>query len=169
MGNLVRSTHAFGGSFFFTIGTELDVAKVRSTDTSGAFDHVPFHEWQSPAHMDLPQGCQLVGVELTEDAVDLPSFRHPTRAAYILGPEMGSLSPAMQEKCDFIVKIPMKFCVNVGVAGALVMYDRQISMGRWAERPVRAGGPLDPLPENKGGLRRKVRRKKDKMSPDKSC
>ena len=34
---------------------------------------------------------------------------------------MGSLSPAMAERCDYVVKIPMKFCVNVGVAGAIYM------------------------------------------------
>ena len=35
----------------------------------------------------------------------------------------------------------MKFCVNVGVAGAIVMYDRLISMGKFADRPVHEGGP----------------------------
>jgi tRNA G18 (ribose-2'-O)-methylase SpoU len=61
------------------------------------------------------------------------------RAAYVLGPEKGSLSPALQKRCAHLVKIPAKFCVNVGVAGALVMYDRMICLGSFAERPVRAG------------------------------
>ena len=72
--------------------------------------------------MDLPQDCTLIGVEFVEESIQLPSFRHPTRAAYILGPEMGNLSPEVMEKCDHIVKIPMKFCVNVGVAAAIMMY-----------------------------------------------
>ncbi len=92
--------------------------------------------------------------------IDLPSFRHPTRAAYVLGPEMGGLSPELVEKCDHIIKIPMKFCVNVGVAGALVMYDRLLSMGRFADRPVKAGGPTEMLPEQPLVHRRKQRRKK---------
>ena len=79
--NLVRSAHAFGASFFFVIRPEIDVHAVRASDTSGAFDHVPFHIWNSVEEMDLPQGCQLVGVEFTENSVELPSFRHPTRAA----------------------------------------------------------------------------------------
>jgi hypothetical protein len=41
----------------------------------------------------------------------------------------------------------MKFCVNVGVAGALVMYDRLLSLGRFADRPVHEGGPEDFSPE----------------------
>jgi tRNA G18 (ribose-2'-O)-methylase SpoU len=89
----------------------------------------------------LPKSCALIGVELTEDAVDLPTFRHPKQAAYVLGPEKGSLSPAMQARCDHIVKIPMKFCVNVGIAGAIVIYDRMVSNNRKYERPVHVGGP----------------------------
>ncbi len=146
LGSLVRSTHAFGGSFFFTLSTILDLDGVRASDTSDAFDHLPFYNFKGLDDLVLPQGSALVGIELTEDAVDLPSFRHPVRATYILGPEMGSLSPGMQERCDFIVKIPTKFCVNVGVAGAIILYDRMISMGRFADRPVSAGGPIEGMP-----------------------
>ncbi len=31
------------------------------------------------------------------------------------------------------------------MAGALVMYDRQLSLGRHADRPVAEGGPTEPL------------------------
>lgn len=148
LGNLVRSAHSFGASFFFAIAPSIDIRKVRSTDTSGAFDHLPFYKFNDSKSLILPRGCALVGVELTPDAVELPSFRHPIAAAYLLGPEMGSISPDLQERCDHIIKIPMKFCVNVGVAGALVMYDRLISMGRFAPRPVMPGGPqFDAMPK----------------------
>jgi len=109
---------------------------------------------------ELPTGCQLVAVELVEDSIELPSFRHPTRAAYVLGPEMGSVSPELMARADHVIKIPMKFCVNVGVAGALVMYDRVLSMGKFAPRPVRVGGPTESLPAKQPSLRRKVRQKK---------
>lgn len=157
LGNLVRSAHAFGASFFFVIRPEIDVHAVRVSDTSGAFDHMPFHVWNSVEEMDLPQGCQLVGIEFTEDSIELPSFRHPTRAAYILGPEMGDLSPEIMEKTDHIVKIPMKFCVNVGVAGALTMYDRLLSMGQFNERPVLPGGSVSKEKPVSRPHRRKVR------------
>lgn len=150
IGNLLRTTHAFGGSFFFTISPGLDVEGLRVSDTSGAFDHVPYYEYARVDDLMLPGGCTLVGVELTEESIELPSFRHPIRAAYVLGPEMGSLSPALTAKCDFVIKIPMKFCVNVGVAGAIVLYDRLISNNRFADRPVSMGGPdmgmLLPVP-----------------------
>ena len=141
LGNLVRSAHSFGASYFFTIAPALDVREVKRSDTSDAFEHLPFYEYETLADFRLPARCALVGVEFLPDAVDLPSFRHPLRAAYVLGRELGSITPELQERCDHVIKIPMKFCVNVGVAGALVMYDRLISMGRFAPRPVKAGGP----------------------------
>ncbi len=160
IGNLMRSAHSFGASFFFTIQPAIDVKGIRATDTSGAFDHLPYYQYEDVKEMSLPTGCQLVGIELIEDSIELPSFKHPTRAAYVLGPEMGSLSPELQERCDHIVHIPMKFCVNVGVAGALVMYDRLISMRRFPPRPVKAGGPTEGLADHNFGHRRKQRTQK---------
>jgi tRNA C32,U32 (ribose-2'-O)-methylase TrmJ len=71
----------------------------------------------------------------------LPSFRHPLQAAYVLGPERGSLSEELLQRCDYTVKIPTSFCVNVAMAGAIVMYDRVKSLAPFAERPVSEGGP----------------------------
>ena len=150
LGNLVRTSHAFGASFFFTINASVSYADVKSSDTSHADVHLPFYAHKTLADFTLPKDCSLVGVELMDDAVDLPSFRHPLRAAYVLGPEKGSLSPELVKRCDHIVKIPAKFCVNVGVAGALVIYDRMISLGAWAERPVRAGGRSTPSKAKRG-------------------
>jgi tRNA G18 (ribose-2'-O)-methylase SpoU len=157
LGNLTRSAHAFGANFFFTVSPRVDYKKVKSTDTSKAFDSVPYNQYDSLDQFVLPQGCQLVGVELVEDSIELPSFRHPTRAAYILGSEMGNLSDEAQARCDHIIKIPMHFCINVGVCGALVMYDRLISTSRFAPRPVRAGGPTEQIVNHGAGLRIKLR------------
>lgn len=161
VGALARTAHAFGASFFYTVNPAVDVRAMRQTDTSGAFDHLPYYQYEGVSDFALPRGCTLVGVELTEDSIELPSFRHPVCAAYMMGPEMGSLSDSVQERCDFIVKIPTKFCVNVGLAGALVMYDRMISMGRFADRPVAAGGPLEDFVKvGQKSHRRKIRKPK---------
>ena len=139
-GNLARTAYGFGASFVFTVspGRRIDAPQ---SDTPNSNQHMPWYNYQGVDNILLPDGCRLVGVELTDDAIDLPSFRHPTMAAYILGPENGSLSPEVTEKCEFIVKIPTLFCLNVATAGAIIMYDRVQSMGRFTERPVRAGGP----------------------------
>jgi len=136
LGNLLRSAHAFGASFFFTIAPAFQPREVKLSDTSDAAKHLPLYTYAGVDELTLPRGCALVGVELTPEALELPSFRHPAAAAYVLGPERGSLSPALTERCDFVVRIPTKFCVNLGVAGAIVMYDRVIALGRHARRPV---------------------------------
>jgi len=140
LGNLMRSAHGFGASFTFTIGASYAALEARS-DTSKGTQHLPHYNWHSVAELALPQGCRLVGVELLDQAIDLPSFRHPLRAAYILGPERGSLSGELLERCDYVVRIPCSFCINVAMAGAIVMYDRTRSLGRFAERPICEGGP----------------------------
>lgn len=138
LGNLMRSAHAFGASFTFTIGATYQALEARA-DTSKGQWHLPHYNWRGVDEIALPNGCRLVGVELLDDAVDLPSFRHPLRAAYVLGPERGSLSENLLSRCDHVVRIPTRFCVNVAIAGAIVMYDRAQSMARYAERPVMAG------------------------------
>lgn len=140
LGNLMRSAHGFGASFSFTIGATYNALEARA-DTSKGQSHLPHYNWRTVDEMKLPVGCKLVGVELLDTAIDLPSFRHPMQAAYVLGPEMGSLSPELLERCDYVVKIPTRFCVNVAMAGAIVMYDRFRCLGRFASRPLREGGP----------------------------
>lgn len=154
LGALMRTAHAFGAQFLFTVGANYSRRLGRKADTSNAAGMLPLYEFEGLEDMRLPEECQLVGIELTDDAIELPSFRHPTKAAYVLGPERSSLSPEMTERCAHVVKIPTRFCINVGLAGAVVMYDRMISLGRFADRPVRAGAPTEALkPHVHGGPR----------------
>lgn len=154
-GNMVRSAHAFGASFVFTVAAETRAVRFRS-DTSRTTEHVPYFRWETLDDMTLPPGCALVGVEITDDAIDLPTFPHPPRAAYVLGAERTSLSPAMLDRCDHVVKIPTQFSVNMSMAGAIVMYDRIKTLGRFARRPVGSGQsaePLDPHVHGKSKVR----------------
>jgi tRNA G18 (ribose-2'-O)-methylase SpoU len=152
LGAVLRTAHAFHASFAFTINAMIDVDEILQSDTSIAINNMPVHVHETLDEFTLPMGCRLVGVEITDDAIDLPSFTHPPAAAYVLGAEQDSLTPALVERCDFIVKIPTRFCVNVSVAAALVMYDRMVSLGRFAERPVRVGGPTAVFKQHRHGL-----------------
>ncbi len=151
VGNLFRTAHAFGAGFVFTVRAAYTRRGGARSDTSDSLAHVPFYEFPDADSLMLPHGCKLVGVELLDQSVDLPSFRHPPQAAYVMGPERGELSPEMLARCDHVLKIPTKFCVNVGIAGAILMYDRVQSLGRFAPRPVRPGGPTEPLAADRHG------------------
>ncbi|NBC31429.1 MAG: TrmH family RNA methyltransferase [Alphaproteobacteria bacterium] len=145
VGALLRTAQAFGASFVFTIAPATEEVQFGSADTSAAARTMPLYRFDTVDTLVLPEDCSLVGVELLEDAIELPSFRHPRRCAYVLGPERSSLSPALVDRCDYVVKIPTRFAINLSVAGALVMYDRLLSLGRFAERPVATGGPTEAL------------------------
>src|SRR5471032_2953058 len=145
LGNLVRIAHAFDASFFFSIAPRLKLSDAQS-DTSHAQRQLPFYSFAEPADFRLPLGCRLVGVEITDDAVELPRFRHPARAAYVFGAERFSLSPQVLARCEFVVKIPTRFSINVGMAGAIVLYDRLISTGDYGSRPIAPGGAAPEIP-----------------------
>ena len=151
VGALLRTAQAFGASFVFTIAPATEEVQFGSADTSATAKTLPFYRFDSVETMVLPAECGLVGIELLEGAIDLPSFRHPRRAAYVLGPERSSLSPALVARCDYVIKIPTRFAINLSVAGALVMYDRLLCHGRFAERPVATGGPTEPRPAHVHG------------------
>lgn len=164
MGNIIRSGHAFGASFVFTVNAFYSVRAAKS-DTSKTPNHLPYYEWESVGDMAFPKGCQLVGIELTEDAIELPSFRHPLNAAYVLGPERGSLSGEMVAACDHVIKIPTAFCLNVQIAGAIVMYDRVKSLGNFADRALMPGAPQkEKKPHQHGGRFLRSTRPRDNKS-----
>lgn len=146
-GALIRTAHAFGAAFAFFVNAQLSQRELVQADTSKALRSVPLYSFADAHSLALPEGCSLVGVEITDDAHDLPSFRHPRMAAYLLGSERLGLSPAMLGLCDHVIRIPTRFSLNLAVAGALVLYDRMQSQGRFAPRPATPGGPAEPLPE----------------------
>jgi len=146
VGALMRTAHAFGGSFFFTIGVGYDRRTSSKSDTSNGSFELPVFEFADAGALRLPKECRLVGIEIADDAIELPSFHHPRAAAYVFGAERRGLSAELAALCDHVVRIPTRFSINVGLAGAIVMYDRVLSMGRFAPRPVRPGGPTEPAP-----------------------
>jgi len=150
-GSLFRTAHAFGAGFLFTVGASYDRKKGGNADTSDAGGSLPLYRYDTVGDLALPEDCTLVGVEIADEAVLLPSFRHPRCAAYVLGGERGGLSTELLGMCDEVVRFPTKFSVNLAIAGAIVMYDRMISSGGFARRPVVPGGPAEPLPAHEFG------------------
>jgi tRNA G18 (ribose-2'-O)-methylase SpoU len=140
LGKLIRPAHAFGASFVFLVDVRY-TARSALSDTSQAETQMPLYRFDAVEELVLPKGCVLIGVELLDAAALLPSFRHPLNAGNVFGPERSALSPAMLDRCDHVVRIPTRFCINLAAAGTIVMHNRLLSLGRFAPRPVRAGGP----------------------------
>ena len=121
IGTLWRSAYNFGAAFIFTVGRRYEK---QASDTVKAWRHIPLHDYNTINDLIIPYSCMLIGVELTETAIPLPRFVHPERAIYLLGAEDHGLSRQVIDKCNVIIQIPSHQCLNVSVAGAIVMYDR---------------------------------------------
>jgi tRNA G18 (ribose-2'-O)-methylase SpoU len=149
LGNLLRSAHAFGASFAFTVGASGPSRCVLTRPTQRV-------TCRSITGQALPQcGCRR-GAALWASRFStrraIAQFSASLRAAYILGPERGRLLVAL---CQHLVRIPTAFSLNVGTAGAIVMYDRLRCLGRFAPRPV---GQSEPRKAHIQGAPRKRRR-----------
>lgn len=125
VGTLWRTAHSLGASFIFTIGSRY---RPQASDTSSAWRSIPLFRYETFGDFfeAMPHGCQLVGVEYPHDrARELGKFAHPEQAAYLLGAEDHGLTKQAIEKCHRLVYIPCEFCLNVAVAGSIVLYDRK--------------------------------------------
>jgi len=126
LGGLMRSALCFGAAYVFTIGRRY---KPTAADTVGAINQLPVFHYLTldDATNHLPIGCQLVGVELADNAESLHNFTHPYKSCLLLGAEDHGLPQKVLERCHRVVQIPgLKHCLNVATAGSLVMYDRQL-------------------------------------------
>jgi len=125
IGTLFRSALIYEASFIFTIGKRYEK---QHSDTVKSFRHVPLYHYLTLDDLlsHLPFGCRLIGIELDEKAYMLPNFCHPERACYLLGAEDHGLTNQAKEKCHHLIQIPGTPCLNVSVAGSIVMYDRYV-------------------------------------------
>ncbi len=125
IGTLWRSAYAMGAAMIFVVGRRYEPRKQHG-DTVKAFRHIPllhFATWQE-YQMHAPFGWVPVGVDIGREATPLPEYKHPDSAVYVLGAEDHGLSNDAVALCRDMVVIPSRCCLNVAVAGSVVMYDR---------------------------------------------
>lgn len=123
IGTLWRSAFCLGAAMLFTIGRRYER---QHGDTVKAWRHVPLLHFRDVedyrAH--VPFGWPTVGVEIGRAATDLREFHHPREVVYLLGAEDHGLTNEAAALCKELIVIPSRFCLNVAVAGSIVMYDR---------------------------------------------
>lgn len=127
LGTLWRSAYCLGADFIFVIGKRY---KKQSSDTVKAYRHIPFYQYENLDHFlnSRPYDCMLIGIEITNNAKNIYNYVHPERAIYILGAEDSSLT--FLNKCQDVIQISSKFCLNVAVAGSVIMYDRNLKFNQ---------------------------------------
>ena len=123
IGLLWRSAHNFGAAFIFTVGHRY---RHQPTDTTKAALSIPLYGYPTLDDLQVPSDCLLIGVEQSETSIDIRHVAHPLRAIYILGAEDYGLPVEVLARCNRVINIPSTHCLNVGVAGSIVMYDRLV-------------------------------------------
>jgi tRNA(Leu) C34 or U34 (ribose-2'-O)-methylase TrmL len=120
VGGVFRAAGCYGASFIGVEGSR--TAKYKS-DTPKTWKHLPVINTENILSI-TPYDTKKVAIEIVPDAISLPDFKHPERALYIFGPEDGSLRKELIEACDYVVKIPTKYCMNLAATVNVVLYDR---------------------------------------------
>lgn len=128
-GTLFRTAQIMEADFLFFIGKKF--IKQRS-DTMKSWRHLPVFEFENFLDFKnhLPFNCDLIGIEITENAIPIVEFKHPKQGCYILGAEDSGLPLDVIEKCTKIVKLPGERSLNLAVAGSIVLFDRIQKAGK---------------------------------------
>ena len=128
IGTLWRSAAIFGADFIFVIGHRY---QKQCSDTMKTPRHIPLYTYKDADDFfdHVPYDCPVVAVELDENSVMLDHYFHRERCIYLLGAEDIGLPQKVLERCKEIIQIPGDYCLNVSVAGSIVMYDRATKRG----------------------------------------
>lgn len=126
IGTLWRSAHNFGADFIFVIGSRY---KRQPGDTTKAERHIPLYEYATFEDFKehIPRGSEIVFVEQAEGSRNLKETVHPETAVYVLGAEDSGVPEELMRGYQK-VHIDTPFCLNVAVAGSIVLYDRQTKL-----------------------------------------
>ena len=120
MGGVMRAARVYDAAAVVIAGRRF---KDQCSDTTRAWRHMPVFEVQDFWQV-IPHGCVPVAVEITPQSRSLVNYTHPERAIYIFGPEDGSLSEQVINRCRDVIKIPTSFCMNLAATVNVVLYDR---------------------------------------------
>lgn len=124
IGTLFRSAVAFGAKFIYTIGGQK--YRRQASDTLNAPLQIPYYRYENfdDFYAHIPYGCRLVAIENDKKARKTEAFCHPKNCVYILGSECQTLPDKILDKCYCSIIIPSVNCLNVSVAGSIILYDR---------------------------------------------
>lgn len=135
VGHVMRAAGVFGASLVAASGKRCKGSM--ATDTEAAHRRIPLL-WVDDLREVIPHDCVPIAIELADGAKPLPTFPHPPRALYIFGPEDGGLGEGIRSWCRDVLYVPAG-CLNLAAAVNVVLYDRMVKRGEWANKPGSKG------------------------------
>ena len=126
VGTLVRTAHAAAATEVILTGErEWNIPAARTADLYTEIVHLDDDVAAFRAHL-RSRGWNLVAVELAEGSVNIFDAVYPERPCFLLGAELGGVPQELIQEADLVVQIPqwgLVPCLNLAVAGSLVVYD----------------------------------------------
>lgn len=126
VGTLVRTAHAAAATEVILTGErEWNVPAARTADLYTEIVQLDADVAAFRAHL-RHRGWSLVAVELADDSVNIFDAVYPERPCFLLGAELGGVPPELVAEAELVVQIPqwgLVPCLNLAVAGSLVVYD----------------------------------------------
>lgn len=135
--SMIRNCAAFGINTLCLTGDRIELPSGKKRSRMPREERMREYETVRVIQHDFPltlfaNSVVPVAVELLAGAVPLPMapYIHGDETVYVLGPEDGSVPAGLRACCQHFVQIPTKHCLNVAMAGGIVLYDRVMNMWR---------------------------------------
>ncbi len=126
VGTLVRTAHAAAAAEVILLGDrEWNVEAARTAENYTEIVQLPAEPDALRRHL-ARSGWTLVAVELAEGSVSLFDASYPERPCFLLGAELGGIPDELIADAGLVVQIPqwgLVPCLNLAVAGSIVIYD----------------------------------------------
>ena len=146
VGTLVRTAHAAAADEVILLGDrDWNVEAAKTSELYTRIVQLPATPDALRAHL-RSRGWELVAVELAERSTNLFEARYPERPCFLLGAELHGLPTELLDEATLVVEIPqwgLVPCLNLAVAGSLVVYDHLAKRHRAGELSRPDGGLSD--------------------------
>ena len=129
IGSLFRTCDCFGVQKLILSGYSAAPPRREIAKTAlGADSWIPWEKAADPKMMLKSlkeEGWRIVGLEITDNAVDVASYEPSSKTALLLGNEVAGVSEDLLAMCDDVVRILMfgkKESLNVAVAAGVALH-----------------------------------------------
>lgn len=138
VGSVLRAAGCYDADAIYFTGSRYARARAHITDTKNRALTIPV-EQRDDLLTGLAKDMKKVAVELVEGATPLPDFSHPENALYLFGPEDGTIPQSLLDRCDEVVYVPTKGCMNLAATVNVLLYDRMAksSHTRYGDQIIR--------------------------------